>query len=107
MTEADEDPYDAWNATPGPADPELTRNLVVAARSERPSAALEEVATTAYAAGVTPVAMMRACDAALDLVLADVPDGTYLLADDSMRDLMDRLVGWCPPGAHIEPLPPK
>jgi hypothetical protein len=51
--------------------------------------------------------MMQACYAAHDVILADVPAGTEVPADDAMHDLMDRLVGWCPPGAHIEPLPPK
>ncbi len=68
---------------PNEEGPELVADIVAAARGGDPSAALEEVA------------------------LAGVPDGTDVPADDAIRDLMDRLEGWCPPGAHIEPLPPK
>ena len=32
----------------------------------------------------------------------DADDPAY----DSVADLLDRLVGWCPPGMRIGPLPP-
>ncbi|WP_326949765.1 hypothetical protein OG439_13850 [Amycolatopsis sp. NBC_01307] len=87
--------------------PELVADIVAAARGDEPSAALEEVAVGGYAAGLTQAALLAACGCALDTVLAGVPEGTDVPADDAIRDLMDRLEGWCPPGAHIEPLPPK
>ncbi|UOZ04542.1 hypothetical protein [Amycolatopsis sp. WQ 127309] len=92
---------------PTEEEPELVADIVVAARADEPSAALEAVAVAGYAAGVTQAALLSACDSALDIVLAGVPEGTDVPADDAIRDLMDRLEGWCPPGAHIEPLPPK
>ncbi|SEF22355.1 hypothetical protein SAMN05421837_1011341 [Amycolatopsis pretoriensis] len=103
----EEDPNDAWHAKPGPADPVLVRAVLTAARSKAPAEALEEVATDAYEAGVTPLGMMRACYAAQDTIVAGAPEGSDDPAYDAVLDLMDRLTGFCPPGAKLEPLPPK
>lgn len=103
----EEDPNDAWHARPGPADPDLVRAVLAAARGEAPGEALEEVAVGAYEAGVTPLGMMRACYAAHDTIDAGTPEGSDDPAYDAVLDLMDRLTGFCPPGAHLEPLPPK
>jgi phage-related minor tail protein len=92
---------------PAPADQELIRDLTAAARTAQAWEALEAVAKAGFAAGVTREAMLRASGAALDTVVADLPEGTEDPADDALRDLMDRLEGWCPPGAELEPLPPK
>ena len=89
---------------PAPADPELTRDLAAAARTAQAWDALEAVAKAGFAAGVTREAMLEASGAALDTV---VPEGAEDPADDALRDLMDRLEGWCPPGAELGPLPPK
>ncbi|WP_103352909.1 hypothetical protein [Amycolatopsis sp. CA-128772] len=103
----EEDPDDAWHAKPGPADPHLVREALAAARAARPDTALEEVAIAAYAAGVTPVGLMRACYVAQDTVVAESPAGDDDPAFDALSELMDRLTGFCPPGAHLEPLPRK
>ncbi|MEV4050518.1 hypothetical protein AB0J55_04960 [Amycolatopsis sp. NPDC049688] len=103
----EEDPDDAWHAKPGPADPGLVGEVVAAARAERPAAPLERVAVAAYEAGVTPLGLMRACYAAQDRVVAESPAGDDDPAWEALADLMDRLTGFCAPGAHIEPLPRK
>ncbi|WP_033260638.1 hypothetical protein [Amycolatopsis vancoresmycina] len=103
----EEDPDDAWHAKPGPADPALVREVLAAARAERPSAPLERVAVAAYAAGVTPLGLMRACYAAQDTVVAESAAADDDPAWEALLDLMDRLTGFCPPGAEIGPLPPK
>ncbi|MET8846207.1 hypothetical protein [Amycolatopsis sp. NPDC004625] len=95
------------DAEPPAEDPALVRDLVAAARSGQAWEALEAVATAGYAAGVTPAEMLAACGTALDALADGAPEGIDDPADDAMRDLMDRLEGFCPPGAAIEPLPRK
>jgi hypothetical protein len=107
QVEDDEDPNDVSNVGPGPADPVLTRNLVTAARADEPGEALEQVAVAGYAAGVTPVGMVRACYAAREVIDGEAPEGTEDPAEDAVLDLMDRLTGWCHPDARLRPLPPK
>ncbi|WP_370963493.1 hypothetical protein [Amycolatopsis sp. cg9] len=55
---------------------------------------------------MTPAGLMRACYGARDAICAAAPEGTDDPAEDEVLDLMDRLTGWCRPGARL-PLPPK
>ncbi|MBM7775072.1 hypothetical protein JOD54_005276 [Actinokineospora baliensis] len=94
---------DALRAAARGAEPELTRALVGAARAEGAHGGLEKVAKAALAAGVGRGDIIRACDAArLEIrTAAGVERDFEDIAEDHVLDLMDRLVGWCQPGARL------
>ncbi|WP_326566844.1 hypothetical protein VSH64_34030 [Amycolatopsis rhabdoformis] len=96
MTETDPPDHAAGEALP---DPELTAAILSAAL-HHDDVLLTKIATAVVAGGTDREHVLQACYAAQDEIQKASGDEDDP-AEDHLLDLMDRLVGWCPPGAAI------
>ncbi|MFI5607170.1 hypothetical protein [Amycolatopsis sp. NPDC051903] len=101
MTETDP-PDNRYREPARGADPELAA-AVLAATRRGDANELEEVATTAVAAGTDRDDVLRTCYAALAELEVETGEADEDPAGERVLEIMDRLTGWCAPQARIRP----